>query len=88
MATKAQTKAPTKTTKAPSKKVATKKPVESSTEPMYRMPKEVNEWIERASSIMNHQKGEIARLKDEIVELKAYKTWATHRILRSDHEEK
>jgi len=88
MATKTPTKAPAKATKASAKKVAPKKPVESSTEPMYRMPKEVSEWIERASSMINHQKGEIARLKDEIVELKAYKTWATHRILRSDHEEK
>jgi len=50
------------------------------------MPKEVSDWIERAQSIMNHQRGEIERLKAEIAELKAYKKWAESRILRSDHE--
>jgi len=53
---------------------------------LYAMPKEVSDWIERAQSIMNHQRGEIERLKAEIAELKAYKKWAESRILRSDHE--
>lgn len=56
-------------------------------EPTYHMPVEVRDWIERTTSMMNHQKGEIARLKQENKELKAYKAWATHRILRSDQEE-
>ena len=56
-------------------------------EPMYHMPVEVRDWIERTTSMLNHQKGEIARLKQENKELKAYKAWATHRILRSDQEE-
>lgn len=55
-------------------------------EPQYDMTMEVKNWIERAQSIMNHQKGEIDRLKAEITELKAYKKWAEHRILRSEHE--
>lgn len=50
------------------------------------MPMEVKNWIERAQSIMNHQKGQIERLKVENTELKAYKKWAEHRILRSDYE--
>ena len=53
---------------------------------VYNMPMEVKDWIERAQSIMNHQRGEIERLKTENTELKAYKKWAEHRILRSDHE--
>ena len=52
----------------------------------YTMPQDVKDWIERAQSIMNHQKGEIERLKRENTELKAYKKWAEHRILRSDYE--
>lgn len=52
----------------------------------FAMPMEVKNWIERAQSIMNHQKGEIERLKRENTELKAYKKWAEHRILRSDYE--
>ena len=55
-------------------------------ESVFSMPQEVKDWIERAQSIMNHQRGEIERLKTEIKELKAYKKWAEHRILRSDHE--
>jgi hypothetical protein len=52
----------------------------------FAMPQEVKDWIERANSIMMHQGGEIQRLKQEVTELKAYKKWAEHRILRSDHE--
>lgn len=55
-------------------------------EPLYDMTVEVKNWIERAQSTMNHQRGEIERLKAEITELKAYKKWAEHRILRSEHE--
>lgn len=54
--------------------------------PLFDMPKEVSDWIERAQSIMNHQRGEIDRLKAENEDLKAYKRWAESRILRSDHE--
>ena len=71
------------------KKVAEKKTKAPAVpkEPTFAMPQEVKDWIERASSIMKHHQGEILRLKQEIVELKSYKKWAEHRILRSDHEE-
>ena len=55
-------------------------------EPMYSMPREVSDWIERANSTINHQRGEIERLKSEVAELKAYKAWATNRLMRSEHE--
>ena len=87
-------KAPAKTA---SKPVAAKKPAVKAKAPAkpksapegqktYTMPPDVKDWIERAQSIMNHQKGEIERLKKENTELKAYKKWAEHRILRSDYE--
>ena len=63
--------------------MATKK----TTEPKFAMPQEVKEWIDRAHATMNHQKGEIERLKAENKELKSYKKWAENRILRSDQEE-
>lgn len=84
---------PSKTSSSkPAKKVAAKKapPLKkkaiSSPEPVYTIPREVKDWIERAQSTMNHQRGQIERLKREVEELKAYKKWAEHRILRSDHE--
>lgn len=83
--------------KTASKPVAAKKPAVKAKAPpkpqsapegqkTYTMPQDVKDWIERAQSIMNHQKGEIERLKKENTELKAYKKWAEHRILRSDYE--
>ena len=53
---------------------------------MYSMPPEVKEWIERAQSTINHLRSEVQRLKTENNELKAYKKFAEHRILRSEHE--
>ena len=64
--------------------VVTKK---KETEPTFAMPQEVKDWIDRAHATMNHQKGEIERLKDENKKLKSYKTWAERRILQSDKEE-
>jgi polyhydroxyalkanoate synthesis regulator phasin len=78
-------KAPTKTAKPETKAKAPAAP-KKPPEPQFSMPMEVKEWIERAQSIMNHQRGEIERLKEEVKDLKAYKKWAEHRILRSDHE--
>lgn len=63
-----------------------KKPAKAESEPTYRMPQEVKDWIDRAQSIMNHQRGQIERLTKENTELKAYRRWAEQRILRSDHE--
>lgn len=80
------TKVATTPTKPPKTRMA--RAIETKAgEPMYHMPVEVRDWIDRTTSMMHHQKGEIARLKQENKELKAYKTWATHRILRSDQEE-
>ena len=87
--TKAPAKKATKPAakKAAPAKAAPKKPASSqNTERTFLMSPEVRDWIERASSTMNHQRGEIERLKRELEELKAYKKWAEHRILRSDHE--
>jgi polyhydroxyalkanoate synthesis regulator phasin len=72
--------------KAPAKKVLVSSKTVAPKEQRFDMPMEVKDWIERAQSIMNHQKGEIDRLKEEVKDLKAYKKWAEHRILRSDHE--
>lgn len=73
------------TEEKPTKKRAPKAKPESPKD-QFAMPMEVKQWIERAHSIMGHQKGEIERLKTELKELKAYKQWAEHRILRSDYE--
>lgn len=86
MATKTAAK---KTSKVPAKKVPVKKapakkaPVQ---EPMYMMPQEVKDWIEQASSRLRHLTGEVERLKEENKNLKAYRKFAEHRILRSEHE--
>jgi hypothetical protein len=52
----------------------------------FDMPLEVSNWIDQAMSTINHLRGEVERLKKENTDLKAYKRWAEHRILRSDHE--
>ena len=52
----------------------------------FAMPMEVKNWIDQAHSTIQHLKGEVDRLKVENKELKAYKKWAEHRILRSDYE--
>jgi DNA-binding helix-hairpin-helix protein with protein kinase domain len=79
-AAKTAAKTPAKTTRKPLAKKA------GNTGAMHMMPVEVSNWIDRAMSTINHQKGEIERLKTEITELKAYRRWAEQRILRSDHE--
>jgi len=74
---------------ATAKKVATKKTapkVVTLPEKQYGMPVEVKDWIEQATSRMKHMQGEIARLKEENAQLKAYRKFAEHRILRSEAE--
>lgn len=56
-------------------------------EPTYLMPTEVRDWIDRADSMIRHLKSEVERLKKENTELRSYRKWAEHRILRSDQEE-
>lgn len=53
-------------------------------EPTFRMPAEVHNWIEQANSLIKYQKTEIADLKTELKELKAYKAWASKRITQAD----
>ena len=63
-----------------------RKPVAAKTqEQTYSMPKEVEEWIERAHSTIQHLKGEVSRLKEENENLKTYKRFAETRLTRSDH---
>lgn len=81
MATKTAAK---KTSKVPAKKAPAKKT--PAQEPMYMMPQEVKDWIEQASSRLRHLTGEVERLKEENKNLKAYRKFAEHRILRSEHE--
>ena len=73
-------KAPAKAKVAPAPKKAPE------AEKTYTMPQEVKDWIDRANSIMNHQRGEIDRLKQENKELKNWRRWAEDRILKADYE--
>jgi cell division protein FtsL len=50
------------------------------------MPQEVHDWIEQANSLIKYQKTEIAELKLEIKELKAYKAWASKRLTQADYD--
>jgi hypothetical protein len=52
----------------------------------FSMPVEVSNWIDQAMSRMSHMQSEIERLKMENTELKAYRKFAEHRILRSEAE--
>jgi uncharacterized small protein (DUF1192 family) len=52
----------------------------------FAMPVEVSNWIDQAMSRMSHMQSEIERLKRENAELKAYRKFAEHRILRSEAE--
>lgn len=72
--------------KAPAKTAPKATAAPKETVPKYMMPKEVSNWIDTAMSTINHLKGEVERLKAENKDLKAYKKWAEHRILRSDYE--
>jgi len=93
MTTKKRAAKATKSTRKPSKAAAKTKALargksspERAPEDLYDMPVQVAQWIERAQSIMGHQKGEIDRLQRENNELKTYKRWAENRILRSSYE--
>ena len=52
----------------------------------FNMPVEVSNWIDQAMSRMSHMQSEIERLKRENAELKVYRKFAEHRILRSEAE--
>lgn len=89
------------TKKAPAKKAPVKKPsvkppsvkplakpkaLAKPVEQKFSMPVEVSNWIDQAVSRMAHMQSQIDRLKKENTELKAYRKFAEHRILRSEHE--
>jgi len=91
MATAKKTPAKKVAAKAPAKKApvkAVKRPVEPSKreERTFAMPQEVKEWIERASSTMKHQATQIADLKAEVAQLKAYKKFAANKIQGMSYE--
>jgi len=52
----------------------------------FNMPVEVSNWIDQAMSRMSHMQSEIERLKKENTELKVYRKFAEHRILKSEAE--
>lgn len=86
--------------KAPAKKSSVKPSAKSPVKPdlkamarpakapqqKFNMPVEVSNWIDQAMSRMSHMQSEIERLKRENTELKAYRKFAEHRILRSEAE--
>jgi len=55
-------------------------------EPKYAMPVEVEEWIERANSMLMYLRGKVDRLERENKELKAYRKFAEGRILNVSQE--
>jgi uncharacterized small protein (DUF1192 family) len=53
-----------------------------------RLPPEVQDWVEQATSRIRWLTNEVARLKDENKKLKAYQKFAEQRILKSDHDDR
>jgi len=86
MATAKKVAAKAVTKKVSPKKAPTAPKVVTLPEKQYGMPVEVKDWIEQATSRMKHMQGEITRLKEENAQLKAYRKFAEHRILRSEAE--
>jgi hypothetical protein len=80
-AKKAPTKTATKRVLVSQRTVASAKADE-----MFAMPQEVKEWIDRASSTMKHQANQIAELKKEVLDLKAYKKFAVNKIQGMSYE--
>ena len=80
-------KAATAKKTAPKRVLASQRTIASAKkDEMFAMPQEVKEWIERSSSIMKHQATQIAQLKDEVAQLKAYKKWAANKIQGMSYE--
>ena len=78
---------------APAKKTAPKRVLASQStiasakrDEMFAMPQEVKDWIDRASSTMKHQANQIASMKEEIAQLKAYKKFAAQKIQGMSYE--
>lgn len=73
--------------KKPSVQPSPKKASVQPREEEFRMPQEVKDWIDQAMSRMRSMQNKLDKQAVEIAELKSYRKWAEHRILRSDHEE-
>lgn len=76
--------------KAASKKTSVQPSLKPSVQPRdeeFRMPQEVKDWIDQAMSRMRSMQNKIDKQAVEIAELKSYRKWAEHRILRSEHED-
>jgi hypothetical protein len=77
-------------TKKPSKPIAPLPAKKTKLKPdpvqTYGMPQEVSDWIERANSIINSLRNQVAELKQENADLKSYRKFAEKRILRSEQE--
>ena len=67
-------------------------PIPKSTKPqdipksVYYMTNEVKQWIDHASSTIQHLRSKVEMLETENRNLKAYRKFAEHRILRSEAE--
>lgn len=77
--------------KTPAKKAAAKAPIKAAkapkaSEPTYSMPREVNDWIERANATIQHLRGQVEALKEENKNLKSYRKFAEQKILGASHE--
>ena len=70
---------------SPRNNLAKKSSVQPS-EKQFDMPQEVKDWIDQAMSRMRSMQNKLDKQAEEIAELKAYRKWAEHRILRSEHE--
>jgi len=77
-------------TKNPSKSIASLPAKKTKLKPdpvqTYGMPQEVSDWIERANSIINSLRNQVETLKQENSDLKSYRKFAEHRILKSEQE--
>lgn len=77
--------------KTPAKKAAAKAPIKATkapkaSEPTYSMPREVNDWIERANATIQHLRGQVEALKEENKNLKSYRKFAEQKILGASYE--
>ena len=70
----------------PDLKVMSRPAKASASQQKFNMHIDVSNWIDQAMSRMNHMQSEIERLKKENTELKVYRKFAEHRILRSEAE--
>jgi len=71
---------------APPKKAVKAPEPKDKIQPQFAMPVEVQEWIERANSMLMYLRGKVDRLERENKELKAYRKFAEGKILNVSQE--